>query len=142
MLKYKLFSLPITKEGGKIVMEEKRKEQRLKDENEISVTIVDDEKKPADGKSMDNHSIDISMSGVRIKSHVSLPVDTLITIKMKLKNLGKVITHIGKVKWNKGNIKDKSYEAGVEFVDTQDESNLFLQEYISRGVDHHVYKDE
>ncbi len=123
-------------------MEEKRKEQRLKDENEISVTIVDDEKKPDEGKSMDNHSMDISVSGVRIKSHISLPVDTLIRIKMKLKNLGKVITHIGKVKWNKGNIEDKSYEAGVEFVDTPDESKLLLMEYISQGVDRHGYKDE
>ena len=124
-------------------MEEKRKEQRLKNENEISVTIVDDEKKPVEGKSIDNnHSMDISVSGVRIKSHVSLPVDTLIRIKMKLKNLGKMITNIGKVKWTKGNIEDKSYEAGVEFVDTPDESVLILEEYINQGVDRHVYKDE
>jgi hypothetical protein len=123
-------------------MKEKRKEKRLKVENKIAVTVVDDNKTPVKGKSFNNHSMDISMSGAKIKSNILLPVDTLILVKMKLQNLGKIITTIGKVKWIKSKLKSKSYEAGVEFVDTSSESFLELEEFISRGVDIHHPDDK
>ena len=118
-------------------MEERRKEKRLKSRNEIDVTVVSDDKQPVEERKFNNHSMDVSMSGAKIKSNISLPVDTLITIKMKLKSLGKMITTVAKVKWTKSMFKDKSYEAGVEFIDIPDESTLKLQEYISQGVDIH-----
>jgi hypothetical protein len=118
-------------------MQERRKEKRLKDKNEIAVTIVDDEKKPVQGEMFNNHSIDISVSGAKIQSNIFLPVDTLITIKMKLKNLGKMIL-IGKVKWTDVIFNDKLYEAGVEFLEKPPE----LEEYISRGVDIHSFDDK
>jgi hypothetical protein len=123
-------------------MEERRKEERLKDENEIAVTLVDDEKNPVQGKNFNNHSMDISVSGAKIKSNILLPVGSLIMIKMKLKNMGKMITTIGKVKWTKGVFKDKSYEAGVKFIDTPIESIFKLEEYISQGVVIHRLDDK
>jgi hypothetical protein len=75
-------------------MEEKRKEQRLNHENEIVVTLVDDEETPVQGKSLNNHSLDISVTGVKIKSNIPLPVDTLSRIKIKLQKFGKMITTI------------------------------------------------
>jgi hypothetical protein len=72
-------------------MEERRKEQRLNHVNEIAVILVDDEKTPAKGQSLNNYSLDISSSGAKIKSNTPLPVDTL---KIKLKKIGKMITTI------------------------------------------------
>lgn len=123
-------------------MEERRKAKRLKAENEIAVTVVDDKATPFKETKFKKHSVDVSVSGAKIQSNIFLPVGTLITIKMKLKTLGKMITTIGKVKWTKGIIKDKSYEAGVEFIDTPYEDVLKLEEYISRGVDVHDFKNK
>jgi hypothetical protein len=123
-------------------MKERRKDQRLKQENEIAVNVIDDEKKPVKGKRFKNHSLDISVSGARIKSSIPLPVDTLIMIKMKLKNLGKIITTVGKVKWTKGILKDKFFEAGIEFVNTPSQSLLQLEEFIGLGVDFHEPDDK
>ena len=129
-------------------MEERRKEERLKDENEIAVTLVDDEETPVKEKRLNNQSLDISVSGAKIQSNTPLPVDTLIRIKFKLKKIGKMIATTGKVKWTNGLYMNKFYEAGVEFVDTSYksllvleeyiasyQSILVLEEYISRGVD-------
>ena len=129
-------------------MEDRRKEERLNHENEIAVTLIDDEKTPVKGKRLNNQSLDISVSGAKIQSNTPLPVDTLIRIKIKLKKIGKRITTIGKVKWTNGLSMNKFYEAGVEFVDTSCksilvleeyiasyQSILVLEEYISRGVD-------
>ena len=129
------------KEESTVVIE-RRKNQRLKKENEIAVTVIDDEKKPVKGKRFKNHSLDISVSGAKIKSSIPLPVDTLIMIKMKLKNLGKIITTVGKVKWTKDMLKDKFLEAGIEFLDTPGQSVLQLEECISRGVDIHEPDDK
>jgi len=118
-------------------MQERRKEKRLKDKNEVAVTIVDDEKNTVQEEIFNSHTTDISVSGAKIQSNIFLPVDTLITIKMKLKNLGKMIL-IGKVKWTDVVFNDKLYEAGVEFVEKPPE----LEEYISRGVDIHNFEDK
>jgi len=59
-----------------------------------------------------------------------LPVDTLLKIDFKLKTLEKLITALGKVKWIKVLIEDKSYEAGEEFVDTLIEAIEKLKFYI------------
>jgi len=120
-------------------MKEKRKARRLNDESEIAVTIVDDEKNSFKEKRFNSQSMNISVSGAKIKSNIPLPVNTLIMIKMKLKTLGKMINTLGKVKWTKGILENKSYEAGVEFVDIPGESVEYIQEYISRGVDRHDF---
>jgi hypothetical protein len=113
-------------------MEERRKEKRLEEENEIAVTIVNDEKNPVKEKRFNNLSMDISVSGAKIKSNILLPVDTVIAIKMKLRNVGKMIATIGKVKWNAGTTNDMFYKAGEEFVDTPGELILELEEYIAQ----------
>jgi len=112
-------------------MEEKRKAERLKDVNEITITVVSGEKNLPKEKTLYNYSEDISVSGAKIQANILLPVDTLIKIDFKLKNLQQKISAIGRVKWIKIVIEDKYYEAGVEFVDTPDEAIKKLEDYIS-----------
>ena len=72
-----------------------------------------------------------SVSGTKIQGSTPLPVGTALKIDLILNNLRKKITSFGKVKWIKVNIKDKSYDADVEFVDTPDEALQKLEDYIS-----------
>ncbi|MBN1472882.1 MAG: PilZ domain-containing protein [Syntrophaceae bacterium] len=111
-------------------MKERRKEKRLKELNEIVISVISGGENTPKNKTIKNYSRDISTSGAKIKSNILLPVDTLINIDFKLKNLEKRITALGKVKWVKVLIDDKSYEAGVEFVDIPAEAIKKIKFYI------------
>lgn len=115
-------------------MEERRKEERLKVINEITISVVAADKNITTTKGFPhNYSKDISVSGTKIKTNIFLPVDTLLKIDLKLKTLGRQITSLGKVKWVKVNIiDDKSYDAGVEFIDTPREAIEKIKFYISQ----------
>lgn len=112
-------------------MKERRKSERLKDFNEITIKIISGAENVPGGKDMYNYSEDISLSGAKIRGNIILPVDTLLKIDFKMKHLEKTITTVGKVKWIKIIIDDKYYEAGVEFVDTPDEAIQKISDYIS-----------
>ena len=113
-------------------MEERRKAERLKELNEITISVTSEEKNILKNQFLHNYSNDISESGAKIQSNILLPVDTLLKIDFKLKTLEKEVTALGKVKWIKVLIEDKSYEAGVEFVDTPSDAIKKLKFYISQ----------
>ena len=113
-------------------MDERRGAPRLKEENEIIITVIPNRKNLPKEKIPYNYSKDISVSGAQIQTNILLPVDTLLKIDFKLKTLEQQITALGKVKWLKVLIEDKSYEAGVEFVDTPSEAIKKIEFYISQ----------
>ncbi|MBN1363784.1 MAG: PilZ domain-containing protein [Syntrophaceae bacterium] len=111
-------------------MVEKRRVKRLKDYDEIVLTVFADGKKFPKEKFSYNHSKDVSVLGVGIKGDIYLPAGSIIRATMKL-NSRFPITIIGQVKWVKA-IKDEGYyEAGVEFFVPPNESIKNLKEYIS-----------
>ena len=112
-------------------MDEKRKLERLKEINEITITVISNRKNLPKGKIPYNNSKDISVSGAKIQTNILLPVDTLLKIDFKLMTLEEQITALGKVKWLKVLIEDKSYEAGVEFVNAPIDAIKKLEDYIS-----------
>lgn len=112
-------------------MEEKRKAERLKELNEITITVISGEENLPKEKVFHNYSEDISVGGAKIQANILLPVDTVLKIDFTLKTLHKQITAFGKVKWIKVIFEDKSYQAGVEFVDTPKEAIKKLEDYIS-----------
>jgi len=113
-------------------MKERRKEERFKELNEITISVISEEKNISKKKFLYNYSKDISEFGARIQSDILLPVDTLLQIDFKIKALETQVTALGKVKWIKVIIEDKSYEAGVEFVDTPSKAIKKLKFYISQ----------
>jgi hypothetical protein len=113
-------------------MDKRRREPRLKEENEIIITVISNKKILSKEKISYDYSKNISASGAKIQTNILLPVDTLLKIDFKLKTLEQQITALGKVKWLKVLIEDKSYEAGVEFVDTPGESIKKIEFYISQ----------
>jgi c-di-GMP-binding flagellar brake protein YcgR len=111
--------------------EERRRADRLSEENEITITIVSGGEETTQEKVLYNFTKDISAGGVRIQANILLPVNALIKINLALKSLRQNIIAFGKVKWNKIIIKNETYEAGVEFIDTPGESIKILEDYIS-----------
>jgi hypothetical protein len=112
-------------------MKEKRKAERLEEYNEITVSLISEEENLPKEKIHYSNSQDISVSGAQIRGNIRLPVDTLLKIDFKLKNVQQKITALGKVKWIKIIIEDKYYEAGIEFVDTPSEAIQKIEHYIS-----------
>ena len=113
-------------------MKERRKAKRLNELNEIVVSVVSSENNPRKNNSLNSYSKDISIYGTKIQTNILLPVDTLLNIDFKIKTLEKKITALGKVKWVKVLIDDKSYEAGVDFVDIPSEAIRKIKFYISQ----------
>lgn len=107
-----------------------RKAERLNEENEVLITILSEIENLPKENIIYNYSEDISMTGTRIQGNCLLPVDTFLEIDLILKNLKQTVTVFGKVKWSKPSEDGKSFEAGVEFVDTPDEAIKKLEDYI------------
>ena len=112
-------------------MDEKRRAKRLKEDSEVTITIVAGGKRYPKGKVIYNTSKDISASGTKIQSNIFLPIDTLLKIDFKLKNIQQMISAVGKVKWIKIICEDEHYDAGVEFVNTPKEAIQKIADYIA-----------
>ncbi|PKN69627.1 MAG: hypothetical protein CVU54_09845 [Deltaproteobacteria bacterium HGW-Deltaproteobacteria-12] len=96
-------------------MVEKRRSKRLRDVNEINVTVIPG-KNITKEKTFSSYSKDISASGTKIQSNIFLPIDTLLKMEISLMQLQQIITAMGKVKWIEIVVEHESYDAGVEFV--------------------------
>ena len=110
-------------------MSERRKAPRLQETSDVTITVKSEGK---NRKVVYESSKDISAYGARIHSREMFPVDTLLEIDFTSKTVQEKITALGKVKWIKVIIEDKTYDAGVEFVDTPDEAIDKLKFYVSQ----------
>ncbi|MGB5219190.1 MAG: PilZ domain-containing protein [Smithella sp.] len=110
-------------------MKEKRIKRRMKDEeneHELVINVISNKKNPKE-KIITR---DVSATGAKIQTNIDLPVDTLLNMNFKLKDLEEKINAIGKVKWIKVVIEDESYEVGVEFVNAPIYAIQILEDYI------------
>lgn len=114
-------------------MPERRKAPRLKEESDVTITVVSEGKHQ---KVICDSSKDISVYGARIHSRDFFPVDTLLDIDFATKSVHEKIKALGRVKWIKVIIEDESYEVGVEFVESPDEAVKKLEDYISWKQNH------
>jgi hypothetical protein len=108
-------------------MDEKRKAERVKEEHEVTITVISDKNTLPKEKIINSYSMDVSVSGTKIKTNVILPVDTLLMVNFSLDDLHQKINAIGQVKWIKVIIEDESYEEGVKF----DNPSRKLADYIA-----------
>ena len=110
---------------------EKRRVKRLPEKNEVTITTISDGKQNSKEKIICSQSNDISVLGTKIQVNYFLPVDSLLKIDFKLKNWVHKMSALGKVRWIKNIFRDKSYEAGVEFVESTPEDIEKRKKYIS-----------
>ena len=112
-------------------MDERRRFPRIKEENEVNITVVAGEKNLPEEEINDNQTEDVSVSGTKIKTHIFLPVGTILELDFISKAVNKKIIALGEVKWIKVIIEDESYEVGVEFFGKPSEAINQLGDYIS-----------
>jgi len=68
-------------------MSDKRKAERLKELNEITISVISEVENIPKEKLSYNYSEDISASGTKIRGNFLLPVDTVLKIDFRLKTL-------------------------------------------------------
>ena len=110
-------------------MEEKRRAPRIKDENEVTITVVSGGKNLPEEEINGSLTKDISVCGAKIQTHILLPVDTLLELDFTSKGVRQQIKILGKVKWSKVINENESYEVGVEFYPSKEMEKL--DDYIS-----------
>jgi hypothetical protein len=127
-------------------MVERRKEERLEEENELTITVESGESDLSQAKIRDvylkNFTKNISKSGIGIRTEVQLPVDALIELEFTSKGLEEQIKAFGKVKWVNVVIQDQTYDAGIEFCAAPNEAVKKLQDYITWKLKENVKKKQ
>ena len=113
------------------IMDERRRERRVEDFNDITMSLVSTGKGLPKGRVFHNCSEDISLSGVRIYANCFFPVNSLLRMDIKSENTQQIINTIGKVKWFKTVFEDEWYEGGVEFVSPSEEVMKKLSDHIA-----------
>jgi hypothetical protein len=110
-------------------MEERRRAPRIKEENEVTITVVSGGKNLPEEEINDNRTKDISVCGAKIQTNIHLPVKTLLELDFTTKGVHQQIKMLGKVIWGKVINENESYEFGVEFYPSKEMEKL--EDYIS-----------
>lgn len=101
-------------------MEDRRKEKRQRQLNRIDVSVISEASNHSEVRIPYQYSEDISASGAKIRGDISIPLNTLLQINLTLRHLKRQVTALGEVKWIKTVIRNKVYEAGVQFIKMPD----------------------
>jgi hypothetical protein len=111
---------------------EERRAPRIKDEEEVTITVVSGGENLPEEEINGNHIKDISVCGAKIQTNILLPVNTLLELYFTSNGAHQQIKILGKVQWNKVINENKSYEFGVEFYPSKEMDKLYY--YISRQL--------
>jgi hypothetical protein len=118
------------------IMDERRRERRLDEIHETTISIISLKNNLPKEKIFDNYCNDISSSGTRIRTNSLLPVDTLLQMDIKFDDMQQMMTTMAKVKWSKVIINDTSCEAGVEFYPHSEVTQIHMMPLL------YLYSDE
>jgi c-di-GMP-binding flagellar brake protein YcgR len=107
---------------------EKRREKRLGEENEVILWVVSENENLEE--SFYTFSRDISVGGLRIMTDSPLPVKTRVKLEIALSDSKKLVSGIAEGRWIKGLFDDEVFEMGLEFVEFDPQSKVFLLEHV------------
>jgi hypothetical protein len=111
---------------------EERRAPRIKNEEEVTITVVSGGENLPEEEINGNHIKDISVCGAKIQTNILLPVNTLLELDFTSNGAHQQIKILGKVQWNKVINENESYEFGVEFYPSKEMDKLYY--YISRQL--------
>lgn len=115
-------------------MQERRRYERIKVLNWVSVSSDKADHDTSLKKGAYNYSENISVGGTKVRGNVPLAIGSAIKIDYFVNNSSEVITLTGKVVWTKMIIENDYYEAGVEFVDLPAICEQKLKDYIQNKL--------
>ncbi|MDD8019690.1 MAG: PilZ domain-containing protein [Acidobacteriota bacterium] len=114
---------------------EKRREKRLDEENKVVLHVRWN--KDHEVQSFYSFSRDISAGGLRIMTDSPLPVRTRLKMEIMLSDSKKIISGQVEVRWIKSLFEDEVYEMGLEFIDLDPQSKIFLMEHVYKKIIDH-----
>jgi uncharacterized protein (TIGR02266 family) len=111
---------------------EKRREKRLDEENKVVLQVISENEQT--GESFYAISRDISVGGLRVMTDSPLPVKTRVKLEVALSDSKKLISGISEVRWVKSLFEDEVFEMGLEFVELDPQSRVYLLEHVYRRI--------
>ncbi|MDD8030548.1 MAG: PilZ domain-containing protein [Acidobacteriota bacterium] len=111
---------------------EKRREKRLGEENKVVLKVITPNEQAEE--SFYSISRDISVGGLRVMTDSPLPVKTRVKLEIALSDSKKLISGIAEVKWVKNLFEDEVFEMGLEFIELDPQSRVYLLEHVYRKV--------
>ena len=116
-----------------VATKEKRKENRVLEEDKVSLELLGDVDLPAGAKTINALTKDISPGGVRIMTNVDLPAGTLVRMEIVLSKRRKLLQVVGLVRWSRSVYEEAFFEMGVEFTQIAPEDKMTLLEHAYRN---------
>lgn len=123
------------KRENPVLSKERRKENRVKEEDKIVIEVLSGIELPQGKKIISALTKDISPGGVRIMANMALPVDTLIRMEIVLPKRRRLIQATGRVRWARSIYEEELFEMGIEFVHISTEDKMILLEHTYRKRD-------
>jgi PilZ domain-containing protein len=112
------------------MVNEKRREQRRREENKVSLELFAEEKNSRKNVSVNALTHDISLSGARLLCDATFPVGTPMKIQITLSRTHKLVNLEGKVRWVKDVQDGELFEMGVEFIHTLPNKVMVLLQHL------------
>lgn len=104
---------------------ERRRNKRKEEENWVEIDRVSDKRNP-EKETVTAFSENISLGGMKIITDHKYQVNTLLNLKISLRNSRRIIFMRGRVRWIKRQMEKDLYEMGVEFVDASPNRLMIL----------------
>ena len=116
--------------------QEKRRERRKLEENNLTFEIISSYDVDPDHKICRALTKDLSMKGMRISTDKFFPVNSSVKINLSFSETHKLVRLYGIIKWIRSLYENELFDLGFEFVDVTHESNLALIEHL---YSHHLH---
>lgn len=117
------------REPGPVKTFNRRKEDRISEENKIVIGRFAPLPETGDNNSACALTMDISPGGVRIVTDLPLQPGARVPLELALSKTRKLITLTGQVRWAKKFLGEGLFEVGIEFINVTPNDRIVLLEY-------------
>lgn len=109
---------------------EKRRDQRIKDDKQVSFSPLLEQPEPGDPIVCHALIQDISLGGLKIQCHDFVAVNTPVKINLSLSDSHRYLNLHGKIRWVRSLFEGESYEYGLQFEDISPQNIRHLMEHL------------
>ncbi|MEW5901921.1 MAG: PilZ domain-containing protein [Acidobacteriota bacterium] len=115
------------------VWEERRREPRLEDLNQVTLTPRESQEGKGEKRTYYARALNASPGGMKIQTDFPFPVGTVLSIKLHSPKTRKLIQAIGQVKWVTVLEEGRACRLGLEFVETPIRTIMDLLDHIYKA---------
>ncbi|HEX2695016.1 MAG TPA: PilZ domain-containing protein [Acidobacteriota bacterium] len=116
-------------------MKERRKENRVQEEDKVVLNLVLDGTNAGAAAPLVSLTRDISPGGACVVTNASVPVDARVRLEIALTGSRRLFRGTGTVRWVNRLFEDSVFEMGVEFAEIDPESiGAILEHVYGRAV--------